>query len=525
MSALPPTGVSRRAFLSRVGQVGGYAATFATMQSLGLLPMKSAEAAPIQASSGSGKGVKVVVLGGGPGGLVSAFELKKLGYDVTLLEARSRPGGRCWTGRKGDKVEFVDGTVQPITWEDGNYQNMGPARIPSVHGTMLGYCRELEIPLEVEINSSRSTFLQNDAANGGAPVLQRKAINDTRGHVSELLSKCIIGGALDQEISGEDRERMISFLRIYGDLAQGNRYTGGTGRAGYKVEPGAGKQVGIPAVPLDMKVLLDENFWGNMLFEDVWDWQATMMQPVGGIDRIAYAFAKALGPIIHYNSPVTAVKRIDKGVSVTYTQNGATKQLEAAYCVVALPFEILKKLDHDLSPAVKAVIDGSKPAGSYKIAWESRRFWEQDYNIYGGLSFLQQGQSPIWYPSGNLMKKTGVFLCGYTEEQGTPFYSLSLDEKFAESKKSVEKIHPGHSAEMTKPIYVGWRHVKWNEASWIRSYGGGMKGYDVLIEPDGPYYLAGDTVSHLIGWMEGAALSARRAVQLISDKVKSGSAA
>ena len=525
MSALPPVGVSRRAFLSRVGQVGGYAATFATMQSLGLLPMKSAEAAPIQAANGVGEGVKVVVLGGGPGGLVSAYELKKLGYDVTLLEARSRPGGRCWTGRKGEKVEFVDGTVQNIEWEEGNYQNMGPARIPSVHGTMLGYCREFEIPLEVEINSSRSTFLQNDAANGGAPVLQRKAINDTRGHVSELLSKCIVGGALDQDISGEDRERMISFLRVYGDLGPGNKYLGGTGRAGYKVEPGAGKQVGVPPVPLDMKVLLDENFWSNMLFEDVWDWQATMMQPVGGIDRIPYAFAKALGPIIHYNSPVTAVKRTDKGVAVTYTQNGVAKHLEASYCVMALPFEMIKKLDHDLSPAYKTVIDGSKPAGSYKIAWESRRFWEQDYNIYGGLSFLQQGLSPIWYPSGSLMKKTGVFLCGYTEEQGTPFYSLSLEEKFAESKKSVEKIHPGHSSEMTKPIYVGWRHIKWNEGSWIRSYGGGMKGYDVITEPDGPYYLAGDTVSHLIGWMEGAALSARRVVQLISDRVKSSAAA
>ena len=48
---------------------------------------------------------------------------------------------------------------------------MGPARLPSVHGTMLGYCRELKVPLEVEINTSRSTFLQNDKVNGGKPYL------------------------------------------------------------------------------------------------------------------------------------------------------------------------------------------------------------------------------------------------------------------------------------------------------------------------------------------------------------------
>ena len=142
----------------------------------------------------------MVVLGGGIAGLVSAYELRKLGYDVVLLEARERPGGRNWTGRNGTKVEFVDGTCRRFTGKTGNYQNFGPARLPSTHWTMLGYVRELGVPLEVEINTSRSTLLQSDKANGGKPVAQRKAINDTRGHVSELLSKCIRQGALDSGI-------------------------------------------------------------------------------------------------------------------------------------------------------------------------------------------------------------------------------------------------------------------------------------------------------------------------------------
>ena len=87
----------------RVGQVGGYSAAFATMQHLGLMPMYGEQWKPIDAAAGSGKGVKVVVLGGGIGGLVSAYELKKLGYEVTVLEARERPGGRIWTGRKGTR--------------------------------------------------------------------------------------------------------------------------------------------------------------------------------------------------------------------------------------------------------------------------------------------------------------------------------------------------------------------------------------------------------------------------------------
>ncbi len=109
--------ISRRNFLMRVGQAGGYSAAFATMQSLGLMPMKGALAEPIAAAAGSGKGVKVVVLGAGIGGLVASYELKKLGYDVTLLEAQARPGGRNWTGRNGTKIEFVNGMTQTINWE------------------------------------------------------------------------------------------------------------------------------------------------------------------------------------------------------------------------------------------------------------------------------------------------------------------------------------------------------------------------------------------------------------------------
>ena len=513
-------GVSRRDFLMRVGQAGGYGAAFATMQSLGLMPMKGQQVTPIQAMPGAGKGVKVVVLGAGIGGLVSAYELRKLGYSVTLLEARERPGGRNWTGRKGTKVEFVDGTTQTIAWEDGNYQNLGPARLPSTHWTMLGYCRELGVPLEVEINTSRSTLLQNDKANGGVPVPQRKAVNDTRGHVSELLSKCIAQGALDADLTAEDRDRMKTFLKLYGPLDGSGKYVG-SDRAGFKTAPGAGTQTPILEDPMDMHTLLDEGFWNGVLYEETWDWQATMMQPVGGMDQIPYAFAKSLGPIVQFSSPVTAIRKTSTGVQVSYTQKGAPKMIDAAFCITTLPFEILKKIPNDLSPAFKQVVDGSTAAGSYKVAWESKRFWEEKYNIYGGLSFLSQGPSPVWYPSARLMHPTGIVVAGYTEEQNTPFAALSLEQKFAASRASIEKLHPGHGQQLMNPIFCGWRHVKWNEASWIRNYGGGPTGYDTIIQADGPIYFAGDTASHIVGWQEGAAMSARRAVDMISDRVKS----
>jgi len=65
--------VTRREFLVRVARAGGYSATFATMQSLGLLSPPVA-ASTVTLPRSTGKGVKVVILGGGIAGLVSAYE-------------------------------------------------------------------------------------------------------------------------------------------------------------------------------------------------------------------------------------------------------------------------------------------------------------------------------------------------------------------------------------------------------------------------------------------------------------------
>jgi monoamine oxidase len=165
------------------------------------------------------------------------------------------------------------------------------------------------------------------------------------------------------------------------------------------------------------------------------------------------------------------------------------------------------------------------------MAWESRRFWEQDYNIYGGLEFLATGPSPVWFPSAGLFTPRGVLVSGYGNDSPPEFDSLTLQQKFAASRHSIERLHPGHGRELEKPIFVGWSHVPWNEGSWIATYGPTESaliddtplgpGYATLIAPDGPFHFVGDHTSHILGWQEGAALSALRAVQSISDQIKS----
>src|SRR5437868_7041071 len=120
---------TRRQFLMRVGQAGGYSAAFTTMQTLGLMPMAASAASVPDLPADSGRGVKVVVLGGGIAGLVSAYEMGKAGFQCSLLEARERPGGRVWTVRNGAAIDSTNAPRQTASYAAGNYFNAGAARI------------------------------------------------------------------------------------------------------------------------------------------------------------------------------------------------------------------------------------------------------------------------------------------------------------------------------------------------------------------------------------------------------------
>ncbi len=514
---------TRRDFIRRAGHAGGFGAAFATMQSLGLLQSVGLAASTPDLAPESGKGIKVAILGGGIAGLVSAYELGKAGFDCTVLEARDRPGGRNWTVRDGTTVEFTDGMKQTANWGPDSYFNAGPARLPSIHKGILGYCKELGVELEVEVNSSRSTFLWNENGFGGKPIEQRQAINDTRGHVSELLAKCINQNALDQELTKDDRERMLSFLRTYGDLKANFSYAGSS-RSGVAQLPGAGPQEEELREPLGLHALLDANFWNGMLFEEQLDMQATMFQPVGGMDRIPFAFAKKLGGTVQYRSMVKEIRKTTNGVRIVYTRGSSEKTIEADYCICALPVTLMKSIPNDFAPPVQQAIVDTGYADASKVAWESKRFWETEANIYGGISFLSSGPiNLVWYPSAKHFSETGVVISGYGAERNSRFGQLpDVPAKLAASRDAVEQLHPGFGNQLRNPMYVNWAKIQHNLGSWVnRGADFYSTAYKAFTEPDDRFYFAGDHCSRVGAWQEGAVGAAHRAIDMMTQRIRS----
>src|SRR6266446_2551698 len=168
--------LSRRKFLTQLAAISGMGAAFLSMQALGLASTVFAKREPIL-PAGIGHGTHVIILGAGIAGLVMAYRMERAGFTVTLVEARRRTGGRNWTLRRGDKVEMIGVAEQTVGFSDGMYFNAGPARIPSHHQGLLGYCKLLGVPLEVEVNFNNSALLQADRVFAGKPIQERQAIN------------------------------------------------------------------------------------------------------------------------------------------------------------------------------------------------------------------------------------------------------------------------------------------------------------------------------------------------------------
>ena len=515
--------LTRRNFVMRVGQAGGIGAAYLAMQGLGLQPaMANEPASVVGLKPTAGKGTKVVVLGAGMAGLAAAYELKKGGYDVTLLEARDRPTGRAWTIRSGDKVDLVDdeeqGGSQVCSWEKGHYLNPGPARIPSHHQTILGYIKELGVDIEVEVNASRSAYMYNKDANGGKPMLMRAAINDTRGYVSELLAKAVSKGALDQEMTGIDKEKMVSFLRQYGDLSPDLFYKGST-RSGYKDYPGAADEVGVAHDPLTLKALLDQDMWGNVLSEEGITQQATMFQPVGGIDMTGRAIAKALGPTVKLMSEVTQLRKVGNGVKVVYKERKTGKEHEvlADYCVSTIALHLLSKIPNDLSKDIQDGIAQVTGGGEgMKIGYESVRFWETDFQLYGGLSFSKSPRATLWTPSGGYHTKKGITVF----YGGLELAKMSRVDQNENARKAWDGAFPGYGKLLEKPIGVQWSKVPYNLGAGSHFSDATQWLYARLNQNDGPIYFAADYLSHVSGWQEGAIRSGHHAVKQINERVQ-----
>ena len=512
--------MTKRQFLKSVGLAAGTAALYKTMEALDLVGLGVANAAPPpELPPNSGYGKRVVILGAGIAGMAAAYELAKAGYDCTILEASGRAGGRNLTARGGDVISEID-SRQWVDFdvEDHLYSNLGPARIPYHHRTILGYCKEFGVELEVFLNDNRGALFHNLDAFGGNAVVGRRVTTDLRGYIAELLAKAINRKALDEELSGEDKGRVLDMLVEYGDLNPDHLYKGSS-RSGFRGEQvNAGLGGGTPNDPLSFGELLRSDFWEYKLhFGEFLDQNSTLFQPVGGMDAIAKAFEERVHGLIKYQSVVEEIRKTPSGARIVY--NGGMA-MEADFAICTIPAPVLKDIPNDFAPETQAAIESTTFVPAVKIGFQTRRrFWEEDHAIYGGISWTNQDITQIWYPANGFHRDKGVILGAYIWDdrpgQGERFANMSPPDRLRVAIADGENIHPGYGQEIESGVSRAWSKAPFQKGAWPESY----DAPEALKVPDGAIYFAGDQTTSLPGWQEGAALSAHAVVNAIHERV------
>jgi len=188
------------------------------------------------------------------------------------------------------------------------------------------------------------------------------------------------------------------------------------------------------------------------------------------------------------------------------------------------PASILSQIPLTVGGRLKAAIDAVPYASAIKIGLQfRRRFWEEDDDIYGGISFTDLPIRQIAYPSADLNRGgRGVLLGAYIFEGSNAyeFAAMPPAERVARAVAYGAQIHPQFPAEFENGVAVAWHRVPFSlgcAGYWTDQTR--AEHYNDLCQIDGRIVLAGEHVSYLPAWQEGAILSSLDAITRLHERV------
>lgn len=545
-------GRSRREFLGNAGKLAGWAAL---AQATAAIPgyAQSKPGQSVRMPQGFGQDKHVVILGGGVGGLAAAYELLGPGSNLrcSVLEATNKVGGRTLTVRPNqrDRVIHEEGYGPQICTfqnEPGQayepYLNAGAGRIPSGHKHLLGYLQRFKVPLEVYVMDSRSNLTH---ANGKTYV-NRQLANDTRGWLAQYLYECADG---IESLDKTERLRLKSLLLKFGALCDDpqdkctvGKYVGST-RSGYTKLPGVHAGEIVP--PMSINDLLASEFWAaepsRAPFYQPKDflWQPTSFQPVGGMDNVPMGFAREvekLGGRIELNAAVHNIAYLDNKYHITYLQNGERRTVVADYCISNIPIPLLRG---KINPAifdpyfrdslVKVMETPNFLQPTTKIGWQAKRnLWQQadaegQVPIFGGVSWTSHDITQVWYPSDDYHAELGVLTGAYNFGAiATKWGQTPPKERINMARTGARSLAGNAFADgLGHGLAIAWQNMPYQKGGWSqwRNVDGNcVDCFNNIIKGNKNFFVVGDQASSLMGWQEGALLSAIHVANSIVDK-------
>lgn len=460
---------------------------------------------------------RILIVGAGLAGLVSASLLKDAGHEVLILEANNRVGGRVYTMR--------------APFRDGLYLDMGAMRVPCIHTLTLEYIRRFALPLIPFINSTPNDIIyvngiktNRQTYNQHPDILQFPVAPWERGKTADQLMIIATQNVLDFIRINPARNWpfIIQHFSQYSmDFFLRHNPTGPS------LSSGAVDMIklffGLEAFPelsfpemLRFYILFSIK---NMLFYEI----------PGGNDQLPRAFLPQLtdyillkqemSKIIHHANQVT--------IECVNPETSQATRFTGDLAILTLPFSALDRVEvipqNTFSYYKWRAIRELHYVASSKIGIEFKeRFWERQ-GMYGGQSITDLPIRFSYYPSHNLGKPgPAVMLASYTWEDASERWdSLSVEKRVEQSLENVAALFGQHITHLfatgtafswtQNPYSVGaFAIFKPEQETDLGPY---------LATPEGRIHFAGEHTSiEYHAWMQGAIESGIRVAMEVNQR-------
>jgi monoamine oxidase len=483
------------------------------------------------------RNLNIGIIGGGLAGLSAAYELRKLGANITIFDAEgSRIGGRIYT-------HFFNNRQY--------YGEFGAMRIPVSHETTWHYINlfninteSLSSPLSNNFIFSRNVRMRRDRTGENIEEnlypLYSLTAEERNTPWNDLVSYA--SDTMLNSLTPAHRTEILKIMPRYSE-----EYASITNLSNRQVYEKLGLSQGFinllssvdPFAGATLNISHDESMSGTYTLDFLNTYRIS-----GGMVNLPLAFINSLvnsNPLelrdfsvnlgkvnIKFGHIVNGLAQTSNDyVNVHYTNpygNELTESFDLVICTI--PYSTLREME--LNPyftdkkmqAIKELnyIDAQKT-----ICLFNKRFWEEDTDygkVNGGISFTDLIIQSIVYPPDHIRCENencsylepGVLIASYN--LGLDSFRLSNQNQFRRMeiiKRDVEKVH-GTPPNYLDSLIDSSKTVQWNNEQWSR--GGfavpypGQKvdlSYSMLLpEYNNKVFFAGEHISTKPGWMQGA---------------------
>lgn len=423
---------------------------------------------------GKGKAKRCIIIGAGLAGLSAAYKLKQSGWDVVILDARERLGGRVYSYVMPESTNLIC--------------ELGAEWIGASHERMIALCKEFKIPLQD--HRFESWLLQDGKVSapgkwGFSPAADAafaRLMKDFHSMTEEQKAK------LDErnwwreleKIGFTQEDLILRDLMDSTDFGESIRHVSAFAAAAEYAESS-------PANEMDFKM-------------------------TGGNSRLVGELAKRIGQDnIRLQKFVQSVTEKDGVVTV----KAGDETFEGDACICTVPATMLTKITFD-PPLPEAQFEAAQQLEYSRIAKNSvlykDRFWKNpDFALVSDLT------SHFYFHSTQNQPGVQGILTAYAVGEKADVLAAQGERRRMEIiTEDLRDFEPDAMEKAISIVSYPWQRDKFTLGAYaLYRPGQWFTIRSILAEPHGKVLFAGEHIADWQGFMEGAVNTGEAAAQTL----------